>query len=245
MPTGSGASEQQQLPQAQQQLQQDQTAYNQAVAQDGVMVPASEMAFVPSLPARITALPVATGDKVNGAVVSLSTGGLKLTGYLDPSQGSLVKPGMRANITSESLGLSASGTVASVGSLITPGDKHNDGQVSTGSGDQSDQSAGAAVNDGNPYRPLVVTAKAWDKRLDGQNVRITITAAATSAPVLTVPEAAIDSGADTKATVTVVASDGTQHTVQVTAGVSANGDVEVEPVSTGALRAGDRVVIGQ
>jgi peptidoglycan hydrolase-like protein with peptidoglycan-binding domain len=222
-------------------------ALDAARAAGGPFVPLSEMAFVSSLPARVVALPTAVGEKVSRPVVSLATGGLRLTGYLDPSYGSLVKAGMKAHISAESLGLTASGTVASVGALVTPGDKAGAG---SGSGDAEGaaaaQGSGALVNDGVPYLPVQVTQKeTWDNRLDGQNVRITITAAATRGTVLTVPEAAVNSTADAHTSVTVVGQGGAQHTVRVTVGVSADGSVQVTPVGRVRLQSGDRVVVGQ
>ncbi|MEU2235355.1 peptidoglycan-binding protein [Streptomyces vietnamensis] len=243
-----GGTPRQQLARAEQQAVQAQQALDLAEAQDGVFVPASEMAFVPTLPARVTALPAKIGDKVSGPVVSLATGGLHLTGYLDPTRGPLVKSGMKVEITAESLGLSSEGRVRSVGSLVTPGDKAN-GTTPKGAADagsQNGQPSGPLLNGGVPFLPLeVLPSGTWNTRFDGQNVRITITAAATDKAVLTVPEAAITSGADTRTIVTVVRADGTRHEVPVTAGVSANGLVEVTPSDPAALRAGDRVVIGQ
>lgn len=69
----------------------------------------------------------------------------------------------------------------------------------------SAQGSGTTANGGIPYLPVQVTrAGTWDNRLDGQNVRMTITAAATTGAVLTVPEAAINAGADARTSVTVV-----------------------------------------
>ncbi|MFJ3642386.1 peptidoglycan-binding protein [Streptomyces sp. NPDC090108] len=212
-------------------------------AAGGPFVPASEMAFVSSVPVRVVSLPASVGDKVTGPAVTLATGGLKLTGYLDPSYHDLVKEGLKVRITSESLGLTASGTVASVGALVTPGDKSGD---RSSDGAAPDQGAGGLANGGIPYLPMQIarTGK-WDNRLDGQNVRITLTAAATSGAVLTVPEAAINAGANARTSVTVLGSDGSQHRVPVTVGVAADGRVQVTPEGTARLRAGDRVVVGQ
>ncbi|MFJ9820006.1 peptidoglycan-binding protein [Streptomyces sp. NPDC101151] len=212
----------------------------------GPFVPASEMAFASSVPVRVVGLPTAVGDKVNGPVVSLATGGLRLTGYLDPSYGGLVKEGMKIRISTESLGVNATGTVASVGALVTPGDKAGSQTSDDPAGSASAQGSGAPANGGIPYLPVQVTRTGtWDNRLDGQNVRMTITAAATTGAVLTVPEAAINAGADARTSVTVVRADGSQHKVRVTVGVSADGRVQVTPAGAERLTAGDRVVVGQ
>ncbi|MFE9494419.1 peptidoglycan-binding protein [Streptomyces collinus] len=212
----------------------------------GPYVPASEMAFASSVPVRVVGLPAAVGEKVNGPVVTLATGGLRLSGYLDPSYRGLVKEGMKIRIASESLGLTATGTVASVGALVTPGDKAGAQNSDDPAGNGSAQGSGTPANGGIPYLPVQVTREGtWDNRFDGQNVRMTITAAATSGAVLTVPEAAINAGADARTSVTVVRPDGSQHKVSVSVGVSADGRVQVTPTGSGRLEAGDRVVVGQ
>jgi HlyD family secretion protein len=222
------------------------TTGGNARSTSGPFVPASEMAFVSSVPVRVVGLPAAVGDKVNGPVVSLATGGLRLTGYLDPSSRGLVKEGMNIRITSETLGVAATGTVASVGSLVTPGDKTGSQPAGDSADGASAQGSGATANGGIPYLPVQVTRTGtWDNRLDGQNVRMTITAAATTGAVLTVPEAAINAGADARTSVTVVRPDGSEHRVPVVVGVSADGKVQVTPVGAARLKAGDRVVVGQ
>jgi multidrug efflux pump subunit AcrA (membrane-fusion protein) len=196
------------------------------------MVPSSEAVFVPALPARVVSVPVRVGDAVKGPVITLARGGMTLTGMLDPSQGGLVTPGRKAEVLSEATGAHAAGTVESVGALVSPGDGK--------SGDTA--SSGSATS---PYLPLTIRPdKSWTTRFAGQDVRITITAAATSTKVLAVPQAAISSGADTRTTVTVVDAAGKQRTVQVKAGVSADGMVQVAPLH-GRLAAGDEVVVGQ
>jgi hypothetical protein len=196
------------------------------------MVPSSEAVFVPALPARVVSVPVRVGDAVKGPVITLARGGMTLTGMLDPAQGGLVTPGLKAEVLSEATGAHAAGTVESVGTLVTPGDGK--------SGDTA--SSGGATS---PYLPLTIRpAKSWSTRFAGQDVRITITAAATSGRVLAVPEAAMSSGADTRTTVTVVDGAGRQRTVQVEAGVSADGMVQVTPLH-GGLAAGDDVVVGR
>jgi multidrug efflux pump subunit AcrA (membrane-fusion protein) len=115
--------------------------------------------------------------------------------------------------------------------------------ASPGPADQSGTSA--AANGGAAYLPLAIHPdRPWDTGLAGHDVRITITAAATNSAVLSVPEAAISSGADMRTTVTVQDTSGALRTVAVQVGVSADGMVQV--VSQGGLLAdGDRVVVGQ
>jgi HlyD family secretion protein len=62
-------------------------------------------------------------------------------------------------------------------------------------------------------------------------------------PVLTVPVAAIVTTASGASYVTVVGAHSKQAEVPVTPGLSENGYVQVTPVHSGALSAGDRVVV--
>ena len=252
--TSGPDSPQAQLAAATAALTQDQTAYAQAVAQNGPMLPMSEVVFMPTLPAQVASLPIAVGGAVKGPVITLSTGELGLTGYLDPSDSGLVKPGMQVQIDSESTGVCATGTIASIGALVTPGDDTSGSGGSGGSDDSSSSgssqgdsgASGANLNGGVPFLPLAVTpAGTWNPLLAGQNVRITITTARTAQSVLTVPEAAVSDGADATTTVTVIGPGGAQHQIPVLAGASANGEVQVTPTVAGALTAGENVEIGR
>ncbi|MEY9849026.1 HlyD family secretion protein [Streptacidiphilus sp. BW17] len=219
--SGSLASLHTQLAQAEQSL-------SKAQAQAGPMIPASELVFVPVLPARVVAVPVSVGDPVKGPVVTLARGNMELTGQMDPADQGLVKAGMVATVLSETTGDQATATVAAIGALTTPAQGTSD----------PDSTGGA-------YIPLQIRPDSpWAAAFDGQDVRITITAAATAGPVLAVPEAAISSGADAQATISVLGPGGSQRVVPVTTGVSANGMVQVAPLN-GSLAAGARVVVGQ
>lgn len=229
-----------------QQLDQAKQALAQAQAVDGPMLPASEAVFMPSLPAIVVSIPVAVGDAVKGPVLTLSQGGLQLIGMLDPTDAPLVKPGMAVQILDESSGLQAAGTVGSIGRLVAPGGTSSD--TSGGSDTSSDTQAQSqpSVNGGAAYLPVVIQPSgAWDQSLAGLNVRLTITAAASSGAVLTVPEAAIAAQASTITSVTVQEPSGAQRQVPVSTGASANGLVQVTPQQNGALAAGDLVVVGQ
>ncbi|WP_229853254.1 peptidoglycan-binding protein [Streptomyces violascens] len=201
-----------------------------------VVVPASEVVYVPVFPARVATVPVRVGDVVKGPVITLARGDMTLTGHLDPSERGLISTGMTADIFSEATGVHTTGTVGSVGSLVTPGDKN--AKDPSGTGDAA--SAGGAA-----YLPLTVKGnKPWDARFAGQDVRITLTAATTTEPVLAVPQAAIVARADAKTTVSVLEPSGKQRAVPVTTGVSADGLVQISPDHGSSLAPGDRVVVG-
>ena len=87
-----------------------------------------------------------------------------------------------------------------------------------------------------PSKPLAAA-------LNGENVLVTVETGQTEGPVLTVPVAAIVTTASGTSYVTVVGAHGKQTEVPVTPGISENGYVQVTPVTSGALAAGDRVVV--
>jgi hypothetical protein len=207
-----------------------------SVLEPTVMLPASEAVFVPSLPARVVSVPVQVGDTVKGPVITLARGDMTLTGFLDPSERRLIGAGMKAEILAEATGVQATGVVDSVGAVVVPGS----------GADKTMPDNGTTTPQGSAYVPVRIKGSGrWDKKFAGQDVRITITAAATSGAVTAVPEAAVSAGADARTTVTVIAASGTQLVVPVTVGVSADGLVQVTPVRGHTLRAGDRVVVGR
>lgn len=219
------------------------------IAHTGPRLPAAEVAFVPRFPARVESLPARVGATVTGPLVTLSTGDLVVTHHLSPDQARLLAVGMRARIDAEVLGGSATGTVtrvdpvtveaagpASGGSSATGGSAGGDG---TGAGSSGD------APPGTPYVPVTVVPRgplpaAWN----GQDVRVTVTAAKTDHAVLAVPVAAVSTRSDGQAVVTVVGADGRTGQVTVRAGVSADGFVEVTPTG-GRLAAGDTVSVGR
>lgn len=202
-----------------------------------VMLPVSEVVFVPSLPTRVVSVPVQVGDAVKGPVITLARGDMTLTGFLDPSERRLIGTGMKAEILAEATGVQATGAVDSVGAVVVPGSGAD--KTTSDSGAPTPQNASA-------YVPVKIKSSGgWDKKFADQDVRITITAAATSGAVTAVPEAAVSAGADARTTVTVVTASGTRLSVPVTVGVSANGLVQVTPVRGHTLHVGDRVVVGK
>ena len=89
----------------------------------------------------------------------------------------------------------------------------------------------------------VTTTNPLPAALNGENVLVTVETGQTEGPVLTVPVAALVTTASGQSEVTVVGPGGKQMTVPVTAGMSANGYVQVTPGKSGALIAGDNVVV--
>ncbi|MFE7588675.1 peptidoglycan-binding protein [Kitasatospora sp. NPDC057512] len=217
-----------------------------AQAKDGPQLPAAEVVFLPALPARVGAVGARVGDRVTAPVLTLTAGGLNLTGHLLPGDAPLVKPGMDVTVLSETTGVQLPAKVGSVGALVTPGSPGGGGGGGSGGGGAASAAPAAPGAGTDPYVPLVVTPDApWDPALEGQDVRITVVAASTQGEVLAVPSSAISSGVDGRTSVSVAGADGTRRTVEVTAGVAADGFVEVKPAAGAELRPGEQVVVGR
>ncbi|MFI0367619.1 peptidoglycan-binding protein [Actinomadura sp. 1N219] len=188
-----------------------------------VMVPRSEVMFSPSFPARISRMEARLGEPPGEPMLTLSVGGLKLIGELDPTLGDSVRADQRVRVLAEESGREYAASVAEIGKIVTP--KTEDG--------------------GRPYIPVrIAPERAWNPSLNGADVQITVTTAVTGGTVLAVPQAAVTAQADGMTSVTVLPPSGGRSRVRVTAGMSADGFVQVTPVGD-VLRPGDRVVVGR
>ncbi|MBF9128850.1 peptidoglycan-binding protein [Plantactinospora sp. S1510] len=216
----------QQLAQAQDRLARAQRKEADLVAHTGPMLPLNEFVFVPAFPARVSAVAARVGDQVKGSLVNIAAGPLQVVVKLRPDQAALVRPGMPAQMTAEMLNQQASGRIEGVGTLTTP--------IAEGPAEGGTEAA---------YHPMTVTS---DKPLpapwSGGDVRVALTAARTTAAVQVVPLSAVSAGADGRTSVSVLSGSGAARRIEVRAGVSGDGFVEVAPVD-GVLRDGDRVVV--
>ncbi|WP_445269825.1 peptidoglycan-binding protein [Streptomyces sp. DSM 41634] len=191
----------------------------------GVTLPASEVAFVSDGPVRVESVDAVVGTTAGEKLLTLTAGALVVDGALESYQKETVRPDQKVEIFAESTGARAVGTVTAVVAAPAPTAK--------------DAAASAAP-------ALVVKVKpdtALPAEFAGQNVRLTITAAASKGEVLVVPASAVSSGADARTTVTVVSGGGKQTRVEIRPGMTGDGYVEVTPVG-GTLAPGNRVVIG-
>jgi peptidoglycan hydrolase-like protein with peptidoglycan-binding domain len=196
------------------------------VARTGPMVPSSEVVFVPAFPATVAKLGAGLGDPVKDPLITLATGDLAVTAKLPPQEAEALRAGMRVHITAESLGADAEGVISAVGAVTAKA---------------GDDASGSET----PFVPVTVKpstplASTWH----GLDVRVTVTAAQTDGAVLVVPLSAVSAAADGKTVVTVADGDGAQRRVEVRAGISGDGYVEVRPVY-GRLEPGDEVVLGR
>lgn len=203
-----------------------QTALDSVEALVGPMVPSSEIAYVPTLPAQVVEAGGALGGPAPDPVAVLSTDSPVVQADFEPARAARLRPEMAVTLVDETTGWTASGTVTHV--------------------------AAAAAVDDDSAPTSTVTISADDiipGEMIGASLRVDVTEAATDGEVLAVPVAAITGTADGSAYVVLVEDQGGQRKVEVTPGVSGGGLVEITPTSTepsgGGLAAGDRVVISQ
>lgn len=202
-------------------------------ARTGPMVPQAELVFLPSFPARVTKQGAQPGKAVEAPLVMLSSGRLQVVGRLDPADRSLVQAGAVAEIDSEVTGFHGTGKVTAIGEQpqnppSPSGEQQGKGQAS-----------------GTSYVAVTVAPDApLEPALIGQDIRLTLKFAQTGGPVLAVPSAAVTSSGDGRTRVVVVGTAGTQRTVEVRAGRSGGGLVEITPVA-GKLAEEDQVAVGR
>jgi hypothetical protein len=218
-------------------------------------VPAADVVFLPALPATVVAVNGATGEQPGQPFLELAArGSLALTGELPPGYAGQVKSGLQVTIYDEVTGIHATGTVADLGTATTivpagtvvdvgggSGSADSAGSAESGS---SNSSSSSSSSSSTLFIPLTVRpSKPLASALNGENVLVTVETGQTEGPVLTVPVAAIVTTASGTSDVTVVGAHGKQTQVPVTPGISENGYVQVTPVTSGALAAGDHVVV--
>lgn len=189
-------------------------------ARYGAMLPLAEYVFLPAFPARVDKLTAVVGAEVQSPLVTLSSGALVVHANLNPSQRALLKPQLKVEITSELTGGSYQGRIDSIGELA------------------QDSSGGRSF-------PMTVVADGTplDRKLGGEDLRLTVEAASTDGPVLVIPLSAVYSGVDGRTSVLKKLPDGRQERVFVRPGASGDGFVAIEVVG-GDLQPGDEVVVG-
>ena len=189
-------------------------------AEVGVVVPADEVLFFPSLPLRVDAPKVNRGDDGTKEVMVVSTSRLAVDGSVPVPDAKLVKVGDRVTVKSTELGIEATGAVSKLADR--PGTNGLDAQ--------------------KVY--LEVLPDNAPAELTGAAVLIDIAVRSTDGEVLAVPVAAISMGPDGTSRVQVASARRSTRTVRVQPGLAAEGYVEIR-ATKGALSPGDRVVVGK
>ncbi|WP_418959335.1 peptidoglycan-binding protein [Streptomyces tritici] len=208
-----------------------------AQAAAGPMLPAAEVVFLKSFPARVDSVSAKVGGEATGTAMKLSAGRLVVQAHVPDYQKDLIRPGGTAEIYSEVTGASAKGKVDSVSDApVQAGASGGEGQVPHDAA-QTGQGPSGWLVEITPDIPL-------GPDLTGQDVRVTVIAASTRGKALVVPITAISSGADGRTTVTVVETDGDRRRVEIRAGTAGDGFVAVTPSAGGTLAPGEQVITG-
>ncbi|MFF4199057.1 peptidoglycan-binding protein [Nonomuraea sp. NPDC001831] len=184
----------------------------------GVSIPPGEVVFLPKLPARVRKVSVKAGQRVEGEVATVTSSSFAVTASVEAAESELLRAGMPATVELDT-GRSYPARLTAVG-------------------DKAKVPGSAAVEGGG--QPVLITPGPAKGLKAGTAVTARITVGATKDPVLVVPVAAVITSADGRARVRVEYAADRTRDVEVRTGLSADGNVEV----TGALKEGDRVVVG-
>jgi multidrug efflux pump subunit AcrA (membrane-fusion protein) len=183
----------------------------------GVSIPPGEVVFLPELPARVRKVSVKAGQRVEDEVATVTSSTFAVTGSVEAAESELLRAGMEAAVE------------------VDP-DRTYPARL-TAVGEKARLPGGEEPPEGSV--PVLITPSGSKGLRAGAAVTARVIVGATDEPVLVVPVAAVITSADGKARVRVEYATDRTRDVEVRAGLTADGYVEV----SGALKEGDRVVI--
>lgn len=185
-------------------------------------LPMAEVAFLPTLPARVVSSTAARGRSAADASLVVAAGNpVVVVGQPDRQLAELASEGVAARIANELSGEAFDATFSTAQAAPSGADE----QDAAGTPD----AASLVVV---PTEPLPL---AWI----GANVRVSVDLRTTDGPVLTVPMAAVRTDGGGRTVVTVVDGDA-RRDVEVSPGVTGDGFVAIE----GEVAEGDEVLVG-
>jgi len=186
----------------------------------GVQVPADELLFFATTPVRVDAVSAKRGGAVAGDLMTVTNSRLAIDSDLSVSDAKLVRRGMRVRVEEQDLRVDLAGRVNLV----------------------ADKTGTNNVDPGRTY--LEVAPGAAAPALVGASVKLSIAVQSTRGKVLAVPISALSVGADGRSRVQIDLGAGRSRVVLVNPGLAAQGFAEVTPKQAGALKEGDRVIVG-
>ncbi|MFD8207459.1 peptidoglycan-binding protein [Streptomyces sp. NPDC059695] len=233
-----GAARRKAVDRAREDLAAARTKLAAAEAAAGPMLPAAEVVFLKSFPARVDSVAARVGGEATGTAMKLSAGRLVVHARVPEYQKDLIRPGSEAEIYSEVTGASAEGRVTGVSDApLQAGATGGEGQGAQGGAAQTGPGLTGRLVEITPGTPLAAD-------LTGQDVRVTVVAASTAGKALVVPITAISSGADGRTTVTVAEPGGGRRRVEIRTSTAGDGYVAVAPTGGAALAPGEQVITG-
>jgi hypothetical protein len=171
---------------------------------------------------RIDQVEAAVGETPPAGFVWVSGARLAVDSSIDAVDADLVSLGQEVAIQVPGIDRTLTGTVAEV----------------------ADETGTNGVTSNQVYVRITPTDDGAAADLNGAGVVVTIPIESTGGEVLVVPVAALTARADRTTWVELLDPDGTRHDVEVTAGLQADGLVEVSAADGSSLSEGDRVMIG-
>ena len=213
----------------------------------GIVVPANEVLFFPSLPLRVDESKLSAGDALSGVLMTVATQRLAVDAAVDPSDATTLRVGQAAEVEATDLGLTVAATITKIGA--TPGTDGADASRIYVEVTPNEDATLTTIND--TTNPDSKTPAAVGNRkptladLNGVSVKVTVPISTTNGNVLAVPTPAVSAAADGTVRVEVETAPGRPTKfVTVKAGLRADGYVQVAPTVTGTLKQGDLVVTG-
>ena len=208
----------------------------------GIVVPANEVLFFSSLPLRVDDSKLVAGDALTGSLMTVTTQRVAVDASVDPGDAPSLRVGQPAEIEATDLGVTLSASITKI--AATAGTNGADAsriyiEVTPATVDVIPTDiVGASTVPGAGRKPTLAD-------LNGISVKVTVPISSTNGNVLAVPTAAVSAAADGTTRVEVQDDPAKPtRTVTVTAGLRAEGYVQVTPTRAGDLTAGDLVVTG-
>lgn len=207
----------------------------------GLSIPPGEIVFLPDLPARLDKVEVKAGETAQGRVAVVTSSTYLVSGSVDIREAKLIRAGMPATIVIDEersfpAKLTAVGEAARAATAAA--------RDSGGDGERRDE--GEDTGPDLSSEPVLITPTSAKglQQLVGAAVTARIEVGATEDEVLTVPVGAVVTSADGRPRVQVEFAPDQVRDVEVRTGLTADGKVQVTPVTPGTLKEGDRVVLG-
>jgi hypothetical protein len=216
-------------------------------AQVGIVVPANEIVFFTALPLQVDESKLAAGDALSGVLMTVATQRLAVDASVDPGDAPSLHVGQAAEIEATDLGLTVPGTITKIGA--SPGTNGADATriyvEVTPTETAASTEPPVASNTASSVPVFSPDRKPTLADLNGISVKVTVPISTTNGNVLAVPTAAVSAAADGTTRVEVEDTpDKPTRYVTVTAGLRADGYVQVTPSKLSELKTGDLVVTG-
>jgi multidrug efflux pump subunit AcrA (membrane-fusion protein) len=214
----------------------------------GAVVPANEILFFGALPLRIDDSKLAAGDALAGVFMTVSTQRVAVDSSVDPADASGLRVGQDAEIEASDLQITLKAKITEVASSTgTKGAAAGRIYVElTPAEDEATQPTPSASDPATANgQPQPQNRKPRLTDLNGLPVKVTIPVSSTGGKVLAVPTAAVSAAIDGTTRVEVEDAPGAPtRLVQVTAGLRAEGYVQITPTKPSEIKEGDTVVTG-